>query len=270
VPDDDGSSLSRRLHWDAETGPDADEPTDTGLSSATAGGRSFERRDLDRIESEALDRRRQLWRDTALILSALIGALLVANLVFPKMSGVASASPSPAPTGITIGPSASADAPTGTAEPIVDPSLGIDATPAPIPVITLPPTGTSPPSRPATTPRPTVKPTPKPTVRPTPTSNPTPTPTPTPGPTPTAAPTPAPAQPVAGFTWSESQPFVISFSNASTGETEWLWDFGDGDTSTAQNPDHTYLAAQGYDVRLTVTGPGGTDSVVQTVTVSGT
>jgi PKD repeat protein len=35
--------------------------------------------------------------------------------------------------------------------------------------------------------------------------------------------------------------------------TRYLWDFGDGQTSTARNPSHTYAAAGNYQVRLTVT-----------------
>ena len=34
---------------------------------------------------------------------------------------------------------------------------------------------------------------------------------------------------------------------------EWLWDFGDGNTSTEQNPIHTYLVSSNYTVTLTVT-----------------
>jgi Tol biopolymer transport system component/PKD repeat protein/pimeloyl-ACP methyl ester carboxylesterase len=41
------------------------------------------------------------------------------------------------------------------------------------------------------------------------------------------------------------------------GVTSWLWEFGDGQTSTAQNPVHTYAAAGDYTVRLTVYAPGG-------------
>jgi PKD repeat protein len=63
---------------------------------------------------------------------------------------------------------------------------------------------------------------------------------------------------------------VVSFTNTSGGDTDWLWDFGDGATSTQQNPDHTYLEAKDYVVRLTVSGPGGTDFVEHTVTVSAT
>jgi PKD repeat protein len=37
----------------------------------------------------------------------------------------------------------------------------------------------------------------------------------------------------------------------------WFWEFGDGTTSTAQNPAHTYAAAGVYQVRLTVVDNGG-------------
>jgi PKD repeat protein len=33
----------------------------------------------------------------------------------------------------------------------------------------------------------------------------------------------------------------------------WLWDFGDGQTSTEQNPTHVYAAVKTYTVSLTVT-----------------
>ncbi|MFH9347855.1 collagenase [Kitasatospora sp. NPDC017646] len=48
----------------------------------------------------------------------------------------------------------------------------------------------------------------------------------------------------------------------------WAWSFGDGATSTAQSPAHSYTAAGSYDVSLTVTdGNGKTDSITQSVTV---
>lgn len=276
MPDDDGSSLSRRLHWDSENRPDADEPIDTGLSSAAPGGRSFERRDLDRIESEALDRRRQLWRDTAIILSALIGALLVANLVFPQVSGVASASPSPAPTGLPIEPSASAGAPRRTAEPIVDPSLGIDATPAPIPVITLPPTGTSARSRPTPAPRPSARPTRTPTPpTPPPTPAPTPAPTPTPEPTPDVTPIPAPTVHVS---CTALPALTVSCSSTTTDEVlgSQSWDMGGpGSVVTGGNGSgsitFTYDAEGTYRIVLSITGLDGSSKSDGTdVTVTAT
>lgn len=45
--------------------------------------------------------------------------------------------------------------------------------------------------------------------------------------------------------------------------TSWLWDFGDGNTSTQQNPTHTYASDGLYTVTLTVTNSFGTDQVVR-------
>lgn len=49
---------------------------------------------------------------------------------------------------------------------------------------------------------------------------------------------------------------VVQFTDdsRSTGTVNhWLWDFGDGTTSTEQNPSHTYSEAKTYTVTLTVT-----------------
>jgi PKD domain len=280
VSHDDAGELSRRLRWDPERGPEtppgggrryadvpgADERWDDDdklvLTTAAANPVSFEQRQLDRIQDEALDRRRQLWRDTAVILSALVAALLVANIVFPSLTGTAVASPTPNPTEVTLGPTASpGGVPGATDEPILDPSLGIDATATPAPARTLPPTGTAAPTRPGFTAPP--KPTPKPTRTPAPTSTPAPAPTPTPDIT------QPPAAPHADFSWSqESLLFVVDFADASTGEIDgWSWDFGDGGSSTARNPTHDFAAPGIWQVTLTVSGPGGQDSVTMTVTV---
>src|SRR5204862_2809262 len=49
----------------------------------------------------------------------------------------------------------------------------------------------------------------------------------------------------------------------------WSWTFGDGGTSTAQNPSHTYTAGGTYTVGLTATDDrGGTGSTSQTITVA--
>lgn len=48
-------------------------------------------------------------------------------------------------------------------------------------------------------------------------------------------------------------PTQIQFTDGSTGgATSWLWDFGDGITSTEKNPKHTYTYAHVYSVSLTV------------------
>jgi PKD repeat protein len=69
---------------------------------------------------------------------------------------------------------------------------------------------------------------------------------------------------VAGFTAqpaSGTAPLQVHFTDDSEGVVgSWLWDFGDGGTSTLQNPSHTYDAAGQLTVTLTVTGPGGSDT----------
>lgn len=61
-----------------------------------------------------------------------------------------------------------------------------------------------------------------------------------------------------------------SFTNTSTIGTgsivSWSWDFGDGGTSTAQSPTHTYPTFGQYDVQLTATSNFGcVDSITQTI-----
>ena len=51
---------------------------------------------------------------------------------------------------------------------------------------------------------------------------------------------------------------LVAFKDLSTGNiTSWKWDFGDGETSTEQNPIHTYKRADHYVVVLWVEGPEG-------------
>lgn len=63
-----------------------------------------------------------------------------------------------------------------------------------------------------------------------------------------------------------SPPVVIQFQaggDATNSFGSWLWDFGDGNSSTFQNPFTSYSSAGDFDVSLTYTTPGGcTDSVV--------
>ncbi|GAB4315625.1 MAG: hypothetical protein Kow0019_15860 [Methanobacteriaceae archaeon] len=70
-------------------------------------------------------------------------------------------------------------------------------------------------------------------------------------------------QPTASFTGTPTSgisPLEVQFFSTSTGATEYLWDFGDGATSTDQNPTHTYQQIGIYTVKLTVTGPGGSNT----------
>ncbi len=50
-------------------------------------------------------------------------------------------------------------------------------------------------------------------------------------------------------------PFIISFTDSSvaTNGLSYLWEFGDGNTSTQRNPLHTYNSNGNYNVRLTIT-----------------
>ncbi|MBI5092446.1 MAG: PKD domain-containing protein, partial [Candidatus Hydrogenedentes bacterium] len=50
--------------------------------------------------------------------------------------------------------------------------------------------------------------------------------------------------------------------------TSWLWTFGDGATSTEQNPAHAYNAAGRYDVSLSITTTGGNRQKVRTGAIS--
>ncbi len=50
---------------------------------------------------------------------------------------------------------------------------------------------------------------------------------------------------------------TVTFTNASTGATAYMWDFGDEETSTEQNPTHEYAAAGEYTVTLTVSDAAG-------------
>ncbi len=52
------------------------------------------------------------------------------------------------------------------------------------------------------------------------------------------------------------------------GSATYAWTFGDGGTSTAQNPSHTYAAAGSYNWSLTVTAGTGTCSKSGTITIS--
>ncbi len=59
-------------------------------------------------------------------------------------------------------------------------------------------------------------------------------------------------------------PYPVRFLDRSTGSpTAWLWDFGDGETSTEQSPTHVYNRTGAYNVALTVSNDLATDTAVQ-------
>ncbi len=73
--------------------------------------------------------------------------------------------------------------------------------------------------------------------------------------------------PVAGFTWSV-QGASVQLSNTSTDATSFFWDFGDGQTSDAENPQHIYADTGIYLVKLTVSNACGGTATQSSKTVS--
>jgi len=49
----------------------------------------------------------------------------------------------------------------------------------------------------------------------------------------------------------------VNFSGSAAGAVIWNWDFGDGNTSTQQNPEHTYTQTGNFMVTLTAETPDG-------------
>jgi DNA-binding beta-propeller fold protein YncE len=70
--------------------------------------------------------------------------------------------------------------------------------------------------------------------------------------------------PAADFTYSVAG-LAVSFNNSSTGADTYLWEFGDGMTSTLENPVHTYDTTGVYTVTLSASGDCGTDMFTDVV-----
>ena len=57
---------------------------------------------------------------------------------------------------------------------------------------------------------------------------------------------------------------IIQFTDSSyNAPTSWLWNFGDGTTSTLQNPSHTYTASGTFNVNLVATNNYGSNSLTK-------
>jgi len=70
--------------------------------------------------------------------------------------------------------------------------------------------------------------------------------------------------PVAGFAW-QALSLTVTFTNTSQHASAFLWEFGDGLTSTLASPTHTYPMTGTYDVTLQATGPCGEDRHTSTI-----
>lgn len=73
--------------------------------------------------------------------------------------------------------------------------------------------------------------------------------------------------PVASFYYETTHPFYAHFTNTSKDAASYLWDFGDGTTSSEKNPIHKYSGKGIYKVVLTAKGNGKTDTYTNNVTV---
>ena len=72
---------------------------------------------------------------------------------------------------------------------------------------------------------------------------------------------------------SGTAPLQVSFTSTGSADPDgtiasYSWDFGDGNTSTDQNPVHTYTTSGDFDVELVATGPGGFDTMTAVAYVS--
>jgi PKD repeat protein len=77
-----------------------------------------------------------------------------------------------------------------------------------------------------------------------------------------------PNTPSANFTSAYSGPLTGAFTNTSTGPvTSWLWDFGDNQTSTLEDPTHAYGSTGTYNVCLTASSACGTDSTCHSLVI---
>ncbi len=88
--------------------------------------------------------------------------------------------------------------------------------------------------------------------------------------------TTAPAPTEASFTFTpppQTLPAAITFTDttpqlADRIVTSWFWDFGDGNTSTAANPTHSYASYNTFTVELTICDTYDCDTETQTLTIA--
>lgn len=83
--------------------------------------------------------------------------------------------------------------------------------------------------------------------------------------------TPSVGNVVASFQYEASLDnyLQVSFTNFSQNATSYLWDFGDGNTSTEKDPTHTFAAAGTYDVKLTASdGSGKSADRTETINIT--
>lgn len=74
--------------------------------------------------------------------------------------------------------------------------------------------------------------------------------------------------PAASFNYAQTNNGSVNFTNLTGGSvSEFSWDFGDGNTSTEENPTHQYLTEATYNVCLSATNVAGSDTTCQMITI---
>lgn len=73
--------------------------------------------------------------------------------------------------------------------------------------------------------------------------------------------------PDAAFTFEQNSGYTVEFSNASLNVDEFFWDFGNGDTSSQQNPSFIFPFDGLYPIRLILTNECGSDTLDATIDV---
>lgn len=82
-------------------------------------------------------------------------------------------------------------------------------------------------------------------------------------------PDPAPVAKISASATSGTAPLVVIFTDESTGQIDSrTWEFHNGQTSSSRQVSFSYTQAGSFSVRLTVRGPGGSDTETTTIRVS--
>ncbi len=78
-----------------------------------------------------------------------------------------------------------------------------------------------------------------------------------------------PTPPLASFIPPDvgCNPWQVKITNTSLYASSYIWDFGDGGTSTKKDPEYIYLEPGTYVIRLTAMGPGGISTHAETIEI---
>ena len=80
-----------------------------------------------------------------------------------------------------------------------------------------------------------------------------------------------PVLPTSDFTFAPTEITEydeVTFTNASTNADTYAWDFGDGASSTDENPVHVYKASGMYTVKLVASNADGNNEATESITVN--